>query len=238
MSTSEKKKSNPHAGHRERVRKRFLEQGGESFEKHELLELLLYNAIPMQDTNPIAHRLMDNFDNSFNILLNSDCRDIVSKCNVSINTAIFLTSIGEVVKRCQKERIEGRAFINSTEMSGKYASDLMMYETTEKFYMLCLDAGNHLIQAICISHGSQSRVQVEIGDVVKEALLSKAVSVIFAHNHPGGNLYPSKADINLTLALIFALKTVGINVIDHIITSGEDYFSFADNGFIKNDDCY
>lgn len=238
MSTSEKKKSNPHAGHRERVRKRFLEQGGESFEKHELLELLLYNAIPMQDTNPIAHRLMDNFDNSFNMLLNGDCRDIVAKCNVSINTAIFLSSIGEIVKRCQKERTEGRALINSTEASGRYAANLMMYETIEKFYMLCLDAGNHLIQAICISHGSQSRVQVEAGDIVKEALLSKAVSVIFAHNHPGGNLHPSKADINLTIALMSALKTVGIKVIDHIITSGENYFSFADNGFIKNDTCY
>ena len=235
MNASNKKtKTNPHAGHRDRVRKRFLEEGADGFEKHELLELLLFGAIPMQDTNPIAHRLLDMFDGSFTILFNSDPREIVEKCNVSMNTAVFLKALGAISKRCQKEKLEGRVLMNSPETSGEYAVDLLLYENVENFYIFCLDSGNHLIPPVTISKGSQTKAQVEVGDVVREAVLCQASSVILVHNHPGGGLRPSASDIQLTSKLLEALEIVHIFVADHIITANHQYFSFVQNGFLKN----
>lgn len=231
---SEKKKENPHAGHRNRLRQRFIKEGGKSFQKHELLELILFNCIPMQDTNELAHKLLSNFNDTFNILLNSDYREIVEKCNVSTNTAIFLNAIGEIVKACQKERTQEKVLLNSTELSGRYAIDLLMYETTEKFYVLCLDQGNHLIKAAQIGSSSVSSVQIEVKDVVREILFCKASNVIFVHNHPGGTLHPSNADIDLTVRLIEALNLIHIGVIDHIIVANEDYMSFVQKGIITH----
>ena len=230
---SEKKKPNPHAGHRNRMRERFLKEGGASFEKHELLELLLYNIIPMQNTNVIAHRLLNSFNNSLTMLINSDHRDIVEKGNVSTNTAIFLNAMAEMLKRCQKEVLQQKIVLNEIEISGKYAMDLLKYETAERFYMFCLDAGSHLIKVIDVAQGSQSRVQIELATVVREALFCRAVSVIFAHNHPGGTLHPSSSDIDLTIRLKEALDTMNINVMDHIITANDQYFSFVKNGIMK-----
>lgn len=231
---SEKKKPNPHAGHRDRLRQRLINEGTDSFQKHELLELLLFACIPMKDTNVIAHRLLDNFDNSFVKLISSDYRDIVEKCNVSMNTAVFLKGLGGFVKECQKEKNQEKILLNSTELSGNYVVDLLMYETVEKFYVLCLDQGNHLIQAVRIGSGSESKVQIEIKDVVREVLFCKASNVIFAHNHPGGSLHPSNADIDLTVKLMEALKLVHIGVIDHIIVANEQYMSFVKQGIINH----
>ena len=230
---SEKKKPNPHAGHRNRMRERFLKEGGASFEKHELLELLLYNTIPMQNTNVVAHRLLDSFNNSLTMLINSDHRDIVEKGNVSTNTAVFLNVLAEMLKRCQKETLQQKVALNGIEKSGEYALNLLKYETTEKFYMLCLDAASNLIKVIDIAQGSQSRVQIELPTVVREALFCNAVSVIFAHNHPGGTLHPSNADIELTIRLKEALDTMNIYVMDHIITTNDNYFSFVKQGLMK-----
>lgn len=231
---SEKKKVNPHAGHRDRLRQRFIQEGARAFQKHELLELILFNCIPMQDTNVIAHRLLNNFNNAFSTLFNSDYREIVEKCNVSTNTAIFLSAIGELVKICQKERTQEKVLLNSTELSGRYAVDLLLHETTEKFYVLCLDQGNRLIKEVYIGSGSVSNVQIEVKDVVREVLFSKASNVIFVHNHPGGTLHPSNADIDLTVKLMEALKLVHIGVIDHIIVANEEYMSFVQRGIINN----
>lgn len=231
---NEKKKVNPHAGHRDRLRKRLIEEGADSFQKHELLELLLFNTIRMQDTNVLAHRLLNNFDNSLVTLVNSDYREIMEKCNVSMSTASFINALGAFVKAYQREKTQEKVLLNSTELSGRYVVDLLMYETKERFYMLCLDQGNHLIKTVLIGNGSESRVQVEIKDVVREVLFCKASNVIFAHNHPGGSLHPSNADIDLTVKLMEALKLVHIGVIDHIIVADEHYMSFVKQGIMNN----
>lgn len=230
---SENKKPNPHAGHRNRMRERFLKEGADSFETHELLELILYNTIPMQNTNVIAHRLLSNFNNSLVMLIDSDHRDIVERGNVSTNTAIFLNAVGDLAKRYQREKLQQKVVLDELEKGGQYAVDWLKYETTEKFYMFCLDAGANLIKVVNLAQGSQSRVQVELTTVVREALFCKASSVIFAHNHPGGTLHPSNPDIELTVRLIEALNTMNIYVTDHIIVAKDKYFSFVQEGIMK-----
>lgn len=232
MSTSPKEK-NPHAGHRDRMRKKFLENP-ENLEKHELLELLLYSIVPRQNTNDISHRILNQFNNSFITLLQSDYRDIEKRGKVSENTAVFLKAIEELLKRCQREKAAAKLPITSIDQCGKYAVDLLLYETTEQFYLFCLDGGKKLKQTIKLSSGSQSTVQVIPADVVKEALFAKAVFVILVHNHPGGTLAASKADIRLTEALIDALACVNISVLDHIIAANNQYYSFLEHG-IMND---
>ena len=108
-----------------------------------------------------------------------------------------------------------------------------LWKLDERFYMFCLDAGSNLIKVIDVAQGSQSRVQIELATVVREALFCRAVSVIFAHNHPGGTLHPSSSDIDLTIRLKEALDTMNINVMDHIITANDQYFSFVKNGIMK-----
>ena len=223
------KMENPHAGHRDRLRKRFLEEGGESFEKHQLLELLLFGVVPRKDTNEMAHKLLNNFNDSFNILINSYYIDIIEKSGVPINVAVFLNALAQFIKVYQLEILEQKTELITTKQCGEYAATILMNERIEKFYIFCLNAKKKLIRSTCLLKGTSSRVIVEPSIVVKEALFCNAVSVVFAHNHPGGTLRPSEADIELTLNLKEILTSINIELSDHIIVANGQYYSLREN---------
>ena len=226
------KKENPHAGHRDRLRKRFLEEGGESFEKHQLLELLLFGVVPRKDTNEMAHKLLDNFNDSFHVLTNSYYIDIIEKSGVSINAAIFLNALAQFVKVCQREVLEQKTELKTTRQCGEYAVTILMNEKIEKFYMFSLNAKKKLLKSTCVAKGSSSKVLIEPSSVVREALFCDAVSVILAHNHPGGTLSPSEADIDLTLNLKEILASINIELLDHIIVANGQYYSLSEHKYL------
>lgn len=207
-----------HQGHRERLRQRYSENGLSGFADHEALELLLQFAIPRKDTNETAHALINHFG-SLAAVFSADAAALCEVPGVGMNTAILLTLFPEFERRIALGKSGPRPQLNTPVEAAKYLTALFQNEKTEAFYVLHLDNQKRLIRAEKISQGSGSETTVEARAVVQSCLKSGAASVILAHNHPGGTLTPSRADIQLTEALKTALSYIHVDVIDHIIVA-------------------
>ena len=219
-----------HNGHRHRMRERIKEYGPQSLKDHELLEVLLYYAVPRKNTNPTAHEIIKEYGSLYNALT-ADYRDIADRCGISENAALLLNLVTETAKRAAENRWEKGMRLNSTALAGEFCVELLSYEKLEVFYLLCLDAGNRLIYPCRINSGSAVDVTVYIRSIVEAALRYKAANVILLHNHPGGEAFPTVEDERLTEEICDALEKINIGVVDHIIVSGKNYFSLADNSF-------
>lgn len=227
------KKDNPHAGHRKRIKQRFLEEGLDSFADHEALEMLLYYALPQRDTNGIAHDLIQRFG-TFSGVLDADISELVKVPKIGENAAVLLTMLPEFFRRYQIDHHGDQPLLANLALAGDYVSSLYIGKMSEEFYLICLNARRELLKTVCIGEGTISEVPVYPRTAVEAALRFNAHSVILAHNHPSGNRHPSAADVKLTNALINALATVDIRVLDHIIICGSSYVSMADLGLIRS----
>lgn len=220
-----------HDGHRCRVKNRFLTEGLDNFKDYQALELLLFYAIPMRDTNELAHKLIKEFG-SLHGLLEADPRDICARCGVSENTAVLLTMIPQLSRKYLSEKWGEKPVINSSVKAGEYAVSLFVGRTYEVFYVLCLDSQNKINYSALVHEGTINEAPVYPRLIVETALRHQANSVILAHNHPGGSLKPSSADLDVTRKISDALGAISIKVIDHIIVAGDKYFSLAEKGLI------
>ena len=226
------KSSDLHTGHRERLRKRFLKEGLDSFEDHQILELLLFQVISRGDTNPVAHRLIKRYG-SLSAVLEADPKDMATLEGVGEKTAAFLSMIPQITRRYFHDRVvRKKPQLNSSEAVSEYLIPLMAGRTEEVFYVLCLDTQCRLIYPALVSEGTIRETTVYPRHVVEEALRHNAASVIFAHNHPAGSLKPSQQDQRLTKLLIQALGPLDIKALDHIIVAGNQTFSFASEGIL------
>ena len=220
-----------HAGHRQRLRQRFIEDGLDHFQDHEVLELLLFYCLPRKNTNDLAHRIMEEYKSLAN-LFESDARDISRRCGVSENTAVFLSIIAPVVRRYSLEKSKEKAVLTSSAGAGEYAVSLFIGKQYENFYVICLDAQNRVNYADCVHKGTIDEAPVYPRLILESALKHHANSVILAHNHPGGTLRPSVADIDVTKKIVAALTPISIQVVDHIIVGGDKYFSYAESDLL------
>ncbi len=234
MSDNENKEQPVHTGHRKRMRERFLKSGAESFADHELIEMLLYNTYPRRDTNELAHKILNEYGNSLSMLIEADPNDLMFKCGLNENTAIFFPIMTELLRRYSLERFSKRKVMDSSDIAGEYAVYLLSHEKRECFYAICLDAQSRLINAALVSHGIINQTNVYIRNVVEAVIKYNAVSVILAHNHPSGKLIPSESDIITTVSIIKVLNSIDVNVVDHIIVADDKYMSMADEKLIKN----
>jgi DNA repair protein RadC len=224
--------SHVHHGHRERLRARFLEDGLDSFQDHQVLELLLFHVISRGDTNPIAHRLMQRFG-SLSAVLEADPKDIASVEGVGTRAATFLSLIPQVTRRYFHDRVSrDNPRLASSEAVTDYVSPLMAGRPEEVFYVLCLDSHCRVLYPALIGQGTVKDAHVEPRHVVEEALRHRASSVVLAHNHPGGAAKPSNADHRLTALLVQVLGAMGIPVVDHVIVAGDQAYSFAREGVL------
>jgi len=219
-----------HKGHRERLRARFLEEGLDAFNDHQVLELLLFHVVPRGDTNPTAHKLIRRFG-SLSAVLEADPKDLASVEGVGARAAAFLSLIPQVTRRYFHDRVErDNPRLNSSEAVMDYVSPLMAGRPEEVFYVLCLDSHCRVLYPALIGEGTVKEAHVEPRHVVEEALRHRAASVVLAHNHPGGAAKPSNADHRLTALLVQALGAIGIPVLDHVIVAGDQTYSFAREG--------
>jgi DNA repair protein RadC len=223
---------NLHTGHRARLRNRFLEEGLDSFENHQLLELLLFHVIPRIDTNEIAHRLMQRFG-SLSAVLEADPKDVASVQGIGDKAAVFLSMIPQITRRYFHDRVlRDKPQLNSSETVADYLIPLMAGRPEEVFYVLCLDTQCRVIYPALVSEGTVKEAAVYPRHVVEEAIRHRAASVILAHNHPAGTAKPSQPDHQLTRLLVQALGPLDIKVLDHIIVAGDRVFSFAKEGIL------
>ncbi len=235
MHKAEKQKNiiqkQTHEGHRQRLKDRFLTEGLDGFEPHQVLELLLFYAIPRRDTNPIGHKLLEIYGSISNVF-DADPKDIVKKTGLSINTATLLHLIPSLSRVYMKDKWRNKPQLNSTSKSGEYAVALFAGERYEAFYVLCLDNQNRVNYAAKVHEGTIDSAPIYPRLIVETAIRHQASGIILAHNHPGGTIYPSEADKNATNKIISACEAISVRVLDHIIVAGENYFSFADKGLI------
>ncbi|TAN44677.1 MAG: DNA repair protein RadC [Nitrospirae bacterium] len=228
--TKKSQHNHPHKGHRERLKNRFLNESLDSFEDHQVLELLLFQAIPRLDTNPIAHLLIKRFG-SLSAVLEADPHDLESVEGVGPSAAVFLSMIPQITRRYFLDRVRhSRKPLTTSEAAAEYLIPLMAGRAEEVFYVICLDSQLRVLYPALVSEGTVKDAVVHPRHVVEAALRHKAASVILAHNHPGGSMNPSGHDHKLTVRLVQALGNIDIKVVDHVIVAGDQIYSFAREG--------
>ncbi len=222
-----------HEGHRKRMKMRFMKDGIDSFEPHQVLELLLFYSIPRRDTNELAHELLKKYG-SLSGVFEADPKDLAKIPGIGENTAFLLSLIPQLARRYTNDKWGDKPELNSSTKAGNYAVSLFGGRTYEAFYIICLDAQNRVNYSELVHEGTINEAPVYPRLLVEAAIRHKANSVILAHNHPGGTLNPSRADIEATRTICTALEAISIKVIDHIIVCGEKYYSFAENGRLES----
>ena len=219
-----------HDGHREHMRRRFLENGLSGFADHEALELLLYYAIPRRDTNPIAHELMDRFG-TLSGVLSAPVELLKQVDGVGESAAVLLRLAPLLAQKARLAEAAEEIALNTVDSIGAYLLERFSQERNEAVYQLCLDRKGKLLACKRLGEGSASAVNLDIRKLVENALLSSASSVILAHNHPSGVALPSDDDHTATQQARAALEAIGVRLADHIIVADGDFVSFFDSGY-------
>lgn len=217
----------PHKGHRERVREKILSQGFDGFQPHEVLEFLLFHTVPRKDTNVMAHKLIDAFG-SLQGVLNASAEELMKKGSISENSAILLSSITGIYAYYEKTKKEIEP-INTPEKMKKLFKSYFIGEDRERLVAAFFDSSLKLKKIEIINEGQENGLSFNTKSVIRAAITSDAHSVAIAHNHPTAKAIPSKNDINATNDLKCQLKQFDIRLTDHLIFSGSDVFSFANN---------
>lgn len=226
------KPENPHSGHRQRIRQKFITNSFEGFADHEILELLLFYSNPRRDTNELAHKMIKEFG-TFHTLLEANPKEIMNRCGVSETTAVLVSMIIPMYRRYASGKWEKRIQLDTSSKAGNFAISLFAGEPMECFYLICLDNQRRLIYPELISRGTINEAQIYPRTIVKTALKHNSASVILCHNHPAGLLAASQSDIAATKSIISALEPIHIDVIDHIIVAGEAYLSFSEKRLLS-----
>jgi len=222
---------NLHKGHRKRVKERYLKEGLDCFQDHQVLELLLFYVIPMKDTNELAHLMIKEFG-TLALLFEAHPQEIAQRCGVTENIATLVSLIPSLSRRYFKAKWGDKPVLDSSQKAGEYTVTLFTGRTYEVFYLICLDTQNRVIHAVMVHEGTINEAPVYPRVIVETALRHQAHSVILAHNHPGGSLNPSRADIDVTQRIKTAFNPIDIKVIDHILVAGTKYMSFAERGLL------
>lgn len=220
-----------HDGHRERMRQRYLKNGVDNLAEHEVLELLLYYAIPRRDTNEEAHALMERYD-SLSGVLSAPIEDLQKVKGIGENAAILLHLVPRICQKARLMDVERETILNSAERVGAYVLELFATERNEVVYQLCLDRKGKLLSRKCIGQGNMSSVDLDIRQVVENVILTGASGVILTHNHPSGLALPSQEDVSATLRIKEALETIQVTLVDHMIVADGDCVSMEQSGYL------
>lgn len=223
-----------HDGHRKRLRQRFLEEGLDRFTDVQVLELLLFYCIARQDTNPIAHRLLEHFG-SLSRVLEAPVAELCKVEGVGENTAIFLRLVTQAGSFYLKDRAAKTKVLPTLESCAQFLQPYFYGQNVETVYLLCLDAKCKLLCCKKMSQGNVNSTEISIRKIVETALSANASSVLLAHNHPGGIAIPSYADIRTTLNVASALQAVDVHFIDHLVICDDDYVSLMQSGYLRSD---
>ncbi len=232
MAAPSDEADSPHYhGHRDRLRERYLAAGGEALPDYELLELLLYMAIPRRDIKPLAKSLITRFGD-FAGVVTADVETLQAVDGVGRNTAIAIRLVGDAAVRMARQQVLNKPVLNSWQRVLDYCAVAMARGKAEQFRLLFLDKRNVLIADEVQQRGTVDHAPVYPREVVKRALELGATALILVHNHPSGDPTPSRADIDMTKALVRAAEGVGVVIHDHLIVGLERTASFKQLGLL------
>ncbi len=224
-----------HDKHRQRLDKKVYEYGLDTLEAHEQLEYILFAVIPRGDTNKIAHRLLDRY-HTLSAVLNAEPEALERIEGVGHRTAEFLTSLPSVlgiVERCTRFGSPPELFNFQNIMD--FAKTFFYGKLNEAVYMFSLNSAYKLLAIHKISEGIAGEVHAFPAKLVKQALRDNASVVLIAHNHPSGNVKPSKNDVELSFNMLSAFEAVDIYLHDSVVIGGNVFFSMRENGYFDRD---
>jgi DNA repair protein RadC len=223
-------------GHRERLRQRFMVDDGASMPDYELLELLLTMAIPRRDVKPLAKNLISRFGDISEVI-HAPAHELLD-AGVSPNAIVLIRLTAACALRSAYNGFhdgDEPIFSNWIQFE-EYCREKMAYKDIEEFRVFFLDGDHHLKGEKLITTGTINKTNIHPREIIKAALENKAVYVILAHNHPSGNVEPSKADIKMTKAFEELAEVMDLKLFDHLIIGREGSFSFRAAGYIKTEE--
>ncbi|MBL6427922.1 MAG: DNA repair protein RadC [Maritimibacter sp.] len=217
--------------HRARLRERFMSGGAAALPDYEMLELVLFRAIPRQDVKPLARRLLDRFGD-FNGVLSASPSRLKEMHGVGDAVVQELKIVEAAAHRLSRARVMGRRVVSSWDQLIDYCHTTMSHRETEQFRVLYLDRKNTLIADEAAAEGTVGHVPVYPREIVKRALELSASALILVHNHPSGDPSPSREDIDMTERVRSAAAALEITLHDHIIIGKSREVSFRSDGYL------
>ncbi|MDF2232723.1 DNA repair protein RadC [Albimonas sp. CAU 1670] len=220
-----------HVEHRRRLRERFMQGGAEAMPDYELLELVLFRAIPRRDVKPLAKRLLRAFG-GFDETISAPPARLTEVQGVGDAVVQELKIVEAAAQRLAQARVLGRDALQSWDQLVAYCRTRIAREPVEQFRILYLDRKNLLIADEAQGRGTVDHVPVYPREVVRRALELQASALILAHNHPSGDPTPSQADVEMTARIVQACRAVNILVHDHVVIGRDRVASFHDLGLL------
>lgn len=217
--------------HRKRLRARFLAGGAEAMPDYEILELVLFRAIPRRDVKPIAHALLTQFG-TFNAVVSAPAERLLQVKGVGEAVMSELKIVEAAAHRLARSKVIGRPVVSSWDALVTYCHTTMAHRQTEQFRVLYLDRKNIVIADEAQANGTVDHVPVYPREVVKRALELNASALILVHNHPSGDPTPSEADITMTQQVEAAAEALGLTLHDHLIIGKACELSFRAEGYL------
>jgi DNA repair protein RadC len=219
------------ADHRQRLRDRFLQGGGVALPDYEMLELVLFRAIPRQDVKPLARLLLDTFGDFNRVITASSARlQMVKGAGPAV--VLELKLVEAAAQRMMRARVLQKPILSSWDALLDYCHTTMAHRETEQFRVLFLDRKNVLIADEEQARGTVDHVPVYPREIVKRALELNASALILVHNHPSGDPTPSDADLSMTAQVKEACQALGLVLHDHLIIGKSRELSFRSSGYL------
>jgi DNA repair protein RadC len=230
--------NNIHINHRERLQQQIFLSNLNNMNEIQMLEYILTLSIPRIDTNPLSHKLLDEFGSLYNVL-DADYSSLVRIKGVGKKTAMMLTSLRKIMYYYREsKRKEKNTVLDTPAKIIDFFKDFLESKLNEELYMVCLNGKSELIRVENLSSGDSNSLAISTRKISETALKYNSNMVIIGHNHPQGNPYPSFEDFNTTSKIVEALAIFNIPVIDHVIVGKNECYSFASAGTlteIKNE---
>jgi DNA repair protein RadC len=220
------------AGHRQRLRERFLAGGLDGFHDYEVIELLLTLAMPRKDCKDAAKAALKRFK-TFQGVLEASPRELCKVSGIGSKNLFGLKLVKAAADRYLEKKLIHKDAINDSKTLFDYLYHSIGDKNREYFKVIFLDSKNQVIATKTVSEGTLTASSVYPREVIQAALSHNAAALIFAHNHPSGDPKPSSEDVAVTRQLVFAGRVMGMVVHEHIVIGDNHYFSFADQGYIE-----
>lgn len=217
-----------HSGHRERVKERFLRDGLDGFEEHNVLELMLFYAIPQRDTNELAHRLIRTFG-CLDAVLDASVDELCQVSGIGRNTATLLKLFPAVDRYNDVLKHKPKPRMSRGDEIAEFARARNRGRKEEVFSVIGLDANCCYLTYEEVSHGCVNATEIDLRRAIDALLRSNAACVILVHNHPSGKLSPSTEDLTTTRSLVEVFHMIHLKVMDHLIVGDDGFYSMRAN---------
>ncbi|MBQ7374141.1 MAG: RadC family protein [Clostridia bacterium] len=226
-----KTKENVHENHRQRLRDRFA-QSPDSLNKHELLELLLFYAIPRKNVNPLAHTLIDKFG-TINGVLSASAEDLKAVEGVGESTASFLTTVGKFIDVVSQENVGDEIKLFNLDSVKRYLIKFFSAYDKEVFLAFFLSKSNKIIAKTSYTSHKVDEINLLLSEFSRSFATLRPHAVVIAHNHPSGNPSPSPDDDSSTEKMHLMFSLSGVQFYDHVIIGGNKLYSYRADGRLE-----